>query len=313
MTVSRVLKGTGAVKPSTRDKVLGYLRQSAHDGGDVATATFRRQKNILILNNGKMHESDDFLFNSRIYFAMLEELKKQGFAGTLGDARTSDDELHRELSRSSVAVLLPDCHQETVEQLTQLDPGLRIITVCFSSPGVSSIRPDDFTGGELAADYMIRYKYRRTAVFTGLSSECCQWRYQSFISQLKKKAPDTETELIEFQDIPFDDTPQYQALEDYCERHSGQLPPALFCPTGYAAMVAWKFVRRHNLTCEILGYDNYPFYDYIDTPLSRIIFNPDALGQTAAKAAMQMVNDPDYDCPVNTLIPVSLLDRHYLK
>jgi DNA-binding LacI/PurR family transcriptional regulator len=77
---------------------------------------------------------------------------------------------------------------------------------------------------------------------------------------------------------------------------AGESPTAIFAHNDSMAVGAIAVLRGHGLRCphdiSVLGYNDAPFVEHVDPPLSTIRFPGLQIGEVAAEAALSLVDDP---------------------
>lgn len=323
MTVSRVVNGDKRVKKETRFLILDAIRQMGYSKDVFASINAEKRKGIKqrkhVLINFPMNyfrEKEFFNFFSLINLKIISELQASRIDYSLihidGDDISGNID---EITRSDVMVHCGRCSGASLDAMKELNRNAKHICVCFQAGRTFSVQPDDVAGGRLAADHFHKKGHRHIMCLTHADDESLVSRAIALASELKRRDPSSNTDILYYPSGRRDD--EIAMKESMLDKYfSVNNPSGIFIPNGYDTMIVYKYLRKKNMRIpddmSLLGYDELEFYDYIETPLSRIAFTPDAIGKAASAMIIDILEERCGD-EVKTIIPVSLTDKGSVK
>jgi LacI family transcriptional regulator len=319
MTVSRVVNGTGAVKKDTRIKILNAIKQMGYRKDVFASINAQKRKGIkkkkrVTINFpiAYFHEKEFFNFFSSINIKLISELQAMKIDYSIihadGEKEISDIDA---IIDSDIVVHCGKLAQNSYKAIKELNPEARHISICFHMDDMSSIHPDDSNGGKLAAEYFHDRGHENIMCLTIKGDASNHERCASFISnmrslnvnakidELSHSCKDRSREIPEIRNL----------LDEYFRQNR---PSGIFTPNGYNTMIVYKYLmdRGFKIPGEIglLGYDDLDFYDFIENPLSRIMFSRDAVAKTTT-TIIEAILEKRIETQTISLIPVKLIDK----
>lgn len=323
MTVSRVVNGDKRVREATRLLVLDAVRRMGYSKDVFASINadkrkgIRRRKHVLInFPMAYFSEKEFFNFFSLINIKIISELQASRIDYSLvhidGDDLSGNID---EITRSDVVIHCGRRSAASLDAVRKLNRDASHVCICFQADKASSVQPDDVAGGQLAAEHFHRKGHRHVLCFTYGEDESLAGRAMAFASQMNRFNPDSQADVIYYpQSRGNDETAMKRALLD--DYFAGKCPSGIFVPNGYDTMIIYKYLRDRNIRIpddiSLLGYDELEFYDFIETPLSRIAFVPDAIGKATVAMITDILDERYYD-EVKTVIPVRLTDKGSVK
>lgn len=157
--------------------------------------------------------------------------------------------------------------------------------------GTSQVVIDDYLGGYLATEHLIKQGCKKIAHFTNHRQvNIYKERYRGYLEALRDN------------DIPFDKSLVYQSnmqLEDGRDCTEKLLAKkqefdAIFSASDYAAIGAMQVLKEHHKKVPediaLVGFSNEPFTSFTDPPLTTVSQFPIEMGQAAAESFFEILN-----------------------
>lgn len=320
MTVSRVVNRSGPVSQATRERVLAAMVELGYRRDEYASIDAQKRGGRPRAFHVIVDAVDEapqarrfFAFYSTITLACLMRLHRLECRTSVTDlARGMDAHLDTITSADAIICCSP-VPEGTIERVRRLNPGIVPITVCQQPvPGCLAVDPDDEEGGRLAAEAAAQGGHERVAVFATPDQRSQELRATSFITHLAARSPSTRIDRITY-DIDGDGiTADEERMRAALARHwrTAPRPGLIFCPGGFAAFQCYRFLGSLGLAIPddvgLIGYDDLPFYDYLATPVDRVVFDVADLAHRAIDALLPLINH-QAAAPATTriLVPVS--------
>jgi DNA-binding LacI/PurR family transcriptional regulator len=320
MTVSRVFAHPGSVKESTRKRVLEIAGLMGYRKDLYASINAKKRgrhpADRTIVFNCRFElllEASNFPFFSLVYFHFLRAIRSRGWRTVLTDVEV-DPASFVNAGESDLMVLCGDVQANSLERVKRQARETPILSLCAGPIAPQSIDPDDEHGGRLAAEHLHRRGQRHAAVFYSPANRNHVDRFEAFTRRFRELSPDGKVDSIPMnltRDRKLTDSIAEAALGRYFPK-PGSLPDAVFAVNSYIAYHVWRFLSKRGVAIPrdvgFLGYDNPPFYQETEVPLSRIWFDPASIGMQAAARVAKLLEKPDLK-PNHILLPVSLIDE----
>ena len=151
-----------------------------------------------------------------------------------------------------------------------------------------TIRSDDHMGGYLATKLLLTRGYTGVACLTGLLDvESSRQRYSGYCDAMKEFGFSEFEELVQHGDYSMESG--YVGAMLLLERNID----AIFACNDLMAIGASKAMRLHGkhvgVDYGLVGYDNTPICEYLETPLTSVDQNAYEMGRSACQLAVQSV------------------------
>jgi len=314
-TVSRALQNNKLINQETRDKVRQTATEMGYVPNWIASSLRKNRSNIL----GLIVPRTSMYFQSTAISGIQHEAHKYGFSIVIGQ---SDDtvEMEKELVNTffslrvdgllAVSSMYTTHYEHFTPFIKNNIPLVFYDRVPAEFPGYT-ITGDDFKGGFLATEHLIRQGCKRIALFSGILS--CNL-YQQRLSGYKA--------ALEKYDIPFNEQLLYvhnltseaaitasQELLSAAER-----PDGLFAANDTSAVAFIQEAKRQRVSIpeqiKVVGYSNDQSSRIITPALTTIEQSGYKMGQKAVDTIVKLINYGDtMKITKHFVFPVELIER----
>jgi len=321
-TVSLVLNDVRGIQisPETRQKVIDAAKELGYVPNATAQAlASRRTKAIgLVLTRSQHHIATD-AFLPRIISGLLTTAKKNNIRIMIDWVETD----HREsvyfdlahTKRIDGMILSPPRLDDTaIRTLEDMD----IPTVLMGSIAGSNlpcVDVDNAKAAEKATSHLIELNHRKIACISSAPPEYTATpdRISGFRSAMAKAKVPVNEKLIRYAD--FDPESGYQAMKSLLEGEEGFT--AAFVASDNVAIGAKAALRETGLhvpdDISLVGFDDIPWAQYSDPPLTTIQLPAEALAQTACTLLLDLINDKDRSKQHQIMLDTELIIRKSCK
>ena len=329
MTVTRALNSHPSVSAETRRRVISKVKELGYDyKAKSRTIRSDREKNVgVFCSDGKLYTDNLCNFFIRLHYLTLKRLKSAGFQSRQLDQNDNAEEFFQELCEcGSLLILgpleLPDWKETALlAEIRHRFPELKILSILGEDSDVTSVVPDDYNGGVLAARKVFEAGHRHVGVFTQLNESSFRKRFRGFAGELLRLSPETRIDRLFFENNEnraCEDQRRTEVLDHYFDSRSpAELPTLFFCPNGY--VTAFLLDYLHNRGFEVpdefcvFGYDNLEIISLRTPEVTRIYFDLKTLVANAVltlglQAGQQycqntVIVSPNEFVPGGTMIP----------
>lgn len=314
-TVSRALQNNTLINQETREKV----RQTATDMGYVpnwiASSLRKKRSNIL----GLIVPRTSMYFQSTAISGIQHEAHKYGFSIVIGqsdDTVAMEKELVQTFYSLRVDGLLAVSSMFTTT-FEHFNPFIKNnIPLVFYDRVPSdfngyTITGDDFRGGYLATEHLIKQGCKRIAHFSGiLTCNLYQQRFSGYKAALAQYGLPFDESLVHVHNLTADaaTAASRQLLSQEL------LPDGLFSTNDTSAIAFIQEARQFNIQIpeqiKVVGYSNDASSRIISPSLSTMEQSGYAMGQKAVETLVQLINqDETVKITQNFIFPVELIER----
>jgi DNA-binding LacI/PurR family transcriptional regulator len=180
--------------------------------------------------------------------------------------------------------------------------GEHLVALEVSPPGLASVRFDTERGTELAVQHLLELGHTRIGhLGSELDAETFRRRRDTIVRMVGDDVP--------YARAPFRFEPARDAALELLRE--GDRPTAVYCDDDLLAGGVYLAARALGLRIpgdvSVVGFDDLPFAQVFDPPLTTIRIDPEALGsQSFEVLAALMAGDPS---PASRILPVELVVR----
>lgn len=293
-TVSRALNDSPKISLSTKELVLKTAREMNYKQNRLALALKSGKSN----NVGVIVPYINRNFFSSVIRGIEEELTPHGYHVIMCQTHenvefeaeqinalldTQIDGIFMSVSKTTVNT---DHIQKVLDQGTPL--------VFFDRrkeiSGVSAVTLDDFKGGFMATEHLIKQGCTRIAHFSGdLNLEIYTNRYEGYKAALKKHNIPVNPKLVMMVSSKIESGAAAVAkLWDLKEK-----PDAIFSAGDHNALGAIQELRRRKVKIPedicVVGFSNEPFTKYMELPITSVDQTPQIMGKIAAEVFLEQI------------------------
>jgi LacI family transcriptional regulator len=304
-TVSRVMNTPEMVRNGTRLKVLKAIDELQYVPKAEASARARKLVGrIGVLTPFFTHSS--FVQRMRGIAAALKSIPLELVIYPVDSTQRLEEYLAMlpitKRLDGLIIISLPITENDAQRLITTK---LETILIEFEHPSLSSIQVDDYNGGNLAAEYLIK-KGHNLCAFIG-SGELPEYsmhpedrRLAGFRQVLESNGHGLPTELVRFPAISYKDIrKEFQHLIQL-----PQSPTAIFAATDDLAIRLMRAAHESGVTVPqdiaIIGFDDIDMAEQIG--LTTISQSLDESGRMAVEMLLARLNNPDRSMQSNKLI-----------
>ena len=296
-TVSRVINKKAKVSPVTRARVLAAIEELGYRPNVIARSMAAGRTCTLGCISPNL---TDYTFASMIESAH-SEARRQGYFILTGSAPDDTDVkplLEEMLNRQVDGLLVINPHADDRYRhfLPLIEKGMAVVYLGNAPRGerVSSVRCDDYEGGNQATRYLIDLGHTTIATIVGMSNEeCTTDRLEGFRQALTQAGLDFDPALAV--DGDWSATSGYQATQRLLQ--TNRPFSAIFAQNDRMAVGAIRALREagHRVPDDIsvIGFDDIPLASYFDPPLTTFRQPLEESGQQAARLLIETIQNTE--------------------
>lgn len=309
-TVSRVINGSGPVKPETKEKVLNVIKELDYIPNEMARS-FKKQETKLV---GVMVPMINHPFFAELTYYIEDELFKRGYKLMLCSSSTDREkeiEYLQMLKKNQVDGIITISYHD-IYQNEAID--LPIVTIDrYISDNIPLVTADNYAGGVIASEKLIQAGCKKLGYVGG------EPRYRSTVSDRKRGF----IEVAKKHGIPYiifeatepitDGTIIIKHHEESLAEEFVQLYPdvdGVFASSdNYATAIKNEFEKigkRVPEDIKVIGFDGIPSIVKNNVVLSTIKQPVDRMGRISAKLLIDIINGKEVE--MHSVLPVEYID-----
>lgn len=311
-TVSRVLNGSGTISTDVQKKILKIAENLKYP--------FAKSK-IPIYSNGTLHIALVTNFMDNIFFAsffhgLIRAARESSVQLSLIDVSDHSDNLISTINEldnqliDGVCLFLPEMTQTDYKELLNgLNIEIPIISnALIQSPVFPTITFDGYSGGHIAAEYLMNKGYNSFGVIKGpfIKAEA-RFRYNGFKDHLELSGK----ELIWEAEGNFTFKSGADAFNSYYELD--KKPEAIFACNDTMCKGFMEAAKLKNVSIPddvaIISYDNSPVCEETFPAITTIDTDFKMLGMESIKTLKNIIAKQHTNRSTMNLIPVKLVER----
>jgi LacI family transcriptional regulator len=306
-TISYVVNdGPRPVAPATRQRVLEAIRELGYHPSDVARS-LRRQRTSTI---GLILPDTANPFYGEIARIIENFSYAEGYTVILCnsnlDARRERAYIEMLRAKRVEGLVIIPTVAEAVAPLRE--SGILTVVLEYPIDGVHCLVADDFQGGFVATDHLIRLGHQRIGIITRTGdTSSSALRVQGYCAALASAGLAMDERLI----VESGGTiAQGEAAALHLLDES---PTAIFSHSDMIALGVYSAVRKRGLRIpediSVVGYDDIEEAAYFSPPLTTVLYPKQAMGEGAARLLIDLIQSETPPAPSTTLLPVELILR----
>ncbi|NLI20751.1 MAG: LacI family transcriptional regulator [Clostridiales bacterium] len=306
-TVSRMLNKPEKVHPSTIKKIRQAMRELDYQPNEIARSLSKKTSNFI----GLIVPSARNAFFAKVIESMERYSAACGYKLLLcvsNHERKKEIDYFGMLRANKVAGVIIASHTQDIAESVTLDAPIISIDRVIS-PAISAVCSDNFNGGRLAAQLLVKKGCRQIAYFNGgvtLKGMSASQRQQGFEQELRAmgREPIIQTHLedrfisMKYQDI----------IDSFFATHPGI--DGAFCSNDILAAEMIRFACKKGIRVpedlRVIGYDDI---DLAELYLPSITTIRQAVEDISHYAVESIVHFGERPMPATTIFPVKLIER----
>jgi DNA-binding LacI/PurR family transcriptional regulator len=305
-TISRVLNGKPGVSQKTRQRVLEVANQFNFSPNPAAQSlvTSKTYAVAFIIKRWLVHSENPFY--DRIMMGVEQELEKHGYhlvAITIDETQHSPARLPPGLDRRRLdGLIIAGCELSDSITTTLISLGLPTVLVAntFQHSPVDSVTSANQEGGYAATKHLFEHEHRHIAFLCGPQ----EWspvreRLQGYLQAMQEHG--LSPTIIYRPDLEIESA--YDALREGLTKNPDI--SAVFAssdPMAIGAMrAAQEMGRKIPDDLAIIGFDNIPWSESTQPPLTTVYIHKEEMGKIAARRMLELFSE---ELPVPVTIRV---------
>lgn len=233
--------------------------------------------------------------------AIEHKLRHDGYTAILGDSDSDPEQerviIDKMMGRRVEGLILATAHltDDVIEKIIAEDAPVVLINRATEKAGVISVTTDDLKGAKLAVDHVIDLGHKAVAHVAGPQSlSTGHDRYEGFVNAMRVRGLTVDKALIHF-------------CKNYSEEEgraamaalldSGKPFTAVVAANDLLALGCYAVLAERGVKCpddiSVTGYNDMPFTDKFNPPLTTIRVDLHHMGERAAEALLSIIRDPD--------------------
>jgi len=295
-TVSRALNNNSKISQVTRDLVMKTAQE----------LNYKQNRLALALKSGKTNSVGVIVpyINRNFFSAVIDGIEKklsphgynviicQSHEDAIGEANHINVLLNTQVDGIFMSVSKDTQDTAHIEKILQSNTPLIFFDRKKDITGVSSVTIDDFRGGYLATEHLIKQGATRIAHFSGdLNLEIYKNRHNGYLKALTDNGLPINKQFIILTNS------KIEAGADAVAKlwSKDEKPDAIFSSSDYAALGAIQELRKLKIRIpedvSVVGFSNEPFTKYMELPMSSVDQTPVTMGEIAAQVFLEQIND----------------------
>lgn len=285
MTVSKVANGKSGVAPKTRKKIEKLIQEYDYHPSSVALRLQGRSisKNLCILvSQFTLRETMSMVnFHSEMWRLLVAEgcLKGYRFMLTVDDLLEDKKPEYVKMAeeRSLCGFITMDIDRADTRIQRLIDLGIPVVLIglhSFPSLPFYSVCVDDYQGGYMATEYLIKQGYQNIAFlsFQAYTMRGSIGRLKGFRDAMRAHDLAIDEKLICFTEMVNEEISGYEGMKLLLSQSPN--PDAVFCASDLRALGAIRAIQEAGLRVKddiaVLGYDDFTFYQQGRVSLSTV-------------------------------------------
>ena len=314
-TVSLVLNKKGYVSESTKQKVLGIIKElDYHPQPSARGLASSLSGNIgFILTDEHFSQSEPFY--TRIFLGSELEARKHNYyilLTTVGRSVKQSNDIPRFLFDNNVdgIIIAGKVGLSWIDYIRKKN--IPLLLIDFVAPHVSSVTIDNRAGAELVMQHLLTGKHTKIGFIGGdIKHPSVQERYVQYQNMLLNAGitPDKGWESVTQENTTMVDG--YEAARNIFSRN-GNRPTAIFAANDAMGIGCMRYLAEKGIKVPadvaVVGFDNVEAGLHADPPLTTVNVHREEMGSLAVRRMVEMIKDKS-DVVTRTVTPVELVLR----
>jgi len=295
ITVSRVVNGEKYVKEETKNKILKIIKKYDYEPNYFAIGLKTKKSKTIGLIVGDIENP----YYARLAKGVINVCESSNYnvivCNSQYDSELSEKYLSMLLSKGVDGLIISniDLNIETVKNLRKKQIPLVFTNIKYDLPDLNYIKADDYLGGKLAAEYLVKSGHRKIYFLRPPNVYGSQERIDAFKDTMTKNKIYFDDSY--FSDHIFNEDDSYIATKKFISKQKDFT--AIIAGNDFIAMGAVEAVFDLGLKVpddlSIIGYDNLKFTKIMRVPLTTIKQPKYLFGRLAAERVIELLKSPD--------------------
>lgn len=297
-TVSRVMNSPEIVAPYTRQKVMQVMKELSYIPSMIAASMPRNRMNYI----GLIIPDITNIFFSNIIRGIQDVCEKCGYNVLVVNSDDSQEKEGRYLkllySRRVDGVIMTVAgyrEEKYSEEELSLMKKMHLVLIDREINGLATpiIKVDNFAGAYSAVKYLLSMGHKRIMYIAGIEgTKTNQERKKGYLTALKEANISWQEEIVANFRL---DTAYQKIIHHWPEfKNSNHLPSAIFAANDLMAIGALKAFAQLKIQVpqevSIIGFDNIPFSDCTNPPLTTINQPTYLMGRKAVETLLLLID-----------------------
>ena len=319
-TISKVINQTGNVSTKTRERVLAYIKEVGYVPNN--SARMLKSKRTYTVGIVFTEESDVGLEHS-FFSSILQHFKSyvelQGYelsfiVKKLGQHELSYLEWCMNKRVDGVYIVVGNYNDKGLYEL--IDSPIPAVSTDMLVPGLHTVVSDNDLGIKLIFDYIQNdLKAKKLAFISGpRTSKAFNERVDAFQNYVQRYQMENVADIVYAESFGF--TSGYNAVQQLLDK-SSERPECILVASDDIALGVLKGLKELNINVpediSVIGFDDIAFAKHFTPALTTIRQDRKALGETAAKLLLELIENPHEDIEEVVKLPVELIVRDSTK
>ncbi len=295
MTVSRVVNRDKYVKEETKNKILKIIKKYGYEPNYFAIGLKTKKSKTIGLIVGDIENP----YYSRLAKGVINVCESLNYnvivCNSQYDSELSEKYLSMLLSKGVDGLIISniDLKVETIKNLKEKQIPLVFTNIKYDIGDLNYIKADDYYGGKLAAEYLVRLGHRKIYFLRPPDVYGAQERIDAFKDTMTKNKINFDDSY--FSDFIFNEDDSYMATKKFISKQKDFT--AIIAGNDFIAMGAMEAVFDLGLEVpgdfSIIGYDNLKFTKIMRVPLTTIKQPKYLFGKLAAERVIELLKRPN--------------------
>ncbi len=311
--LSQNSRGTVRVSQATRDRIVAAAEELGYSPNPLAQSLSTGKTGVLGL---VFPYADAFIdrnpFCSQIMNGVFSEAIRGRFNTMLYTGDGAQSVGNRVDPRvDGLIIVIPTLDSPLLEACSRTNFPCVTVVAKQAYPNIPSINADDFAGGVMATEHLIKLGHRRIAILQGtdeVSTNCP--RTDGYRAAHVNAGLPIDRDLIV--QSGFDWRPGFASMTRILEGPKEKIPTAVFCINDLCAEGAMRAIRAKGLRVPediaVVGFDDTWFAHMTQPPLTSVRMPIKEMGSLAVQHLVKQLAGESPD-PLHPVLPVSLTVR----
>ena len=314
--LSRVLRGDPRVNQELRQRVLAVIEKHGYVP-DARAQSLRSQRSgvlgLVVHRSPRRLASDPFF--SALIASIIEFAGKAGYhlcvdaARAVQSRRAIYEELLRTRRVDGLILVEPQTQDERMPRLLQEGFPFVLIGRYEPTDAVYSVDNDNVGAGRMATEHLIRKGHERIAHISGPRGIfVCEDRHTGYRCALEEAGLDYSADLVVWGD--FSEEHGYRAMHRLLSLLTP--PTAVVAVDDLVAVGALRAAKERGVCIPqqlaIVGFNDSPFCQYVEPPLSSVAVDIRALAQMATDVLVKLIEEREVP-QRRYIVPCRLVER----